>query len=389
MARNLPKFKIQRPQKIAAALLLAFLLQSLYVVSARPLDEQELRTAFASKRSWSSAPLNLSTPGALHSDENALTVRIVALLPKLMQKLHIGEGQGRIYAAPSRWLTRLPFALFGLWLGAALWWVARRLYGNCGGYVALGLYCFSPMMIFYSATARPDILVAWGIFGLVFTAIGVGHTLYAPARMWRLRILLLGAAIGLTAAANLAAAVTGLVLGLAFILYLAPGRRAAGIGVLALSSLIGALLVWANYRFQAAAVENTKISFTVAAGRTAQFLSHPGSWIFVLLFLLCLAIYASWPRARYFGNTAPLLSGCLLFLIMPGHSPAEGFSGFRLPAWGLPFLLVFIGGVSADLLEDRSAWVLRYRRPIAGLLFLMLAANAILSTLAAYHGSSY
>ncbi len=36
-----------------------------------------------------------------------------------------------------RMLLRLPFLLAGLALGASLWYVARRLYGKLGGYVAL------------------------------------------------------------------------------------------------------------------------------------------------------------------------------------------------------------------------------------------------------------
>ena len=68
----------------------------------------------------------------------------------------------------------------GLLLGASLWYVARRLYGNLGGYIALGLYCFSPMAITRSSQIQPDILGAWGAFGLVFTGIAAAHTLYAP-----------------------------------------------------------------------------------------------------------------------------------------------------------------------------------------------------------------
>ena len=40
-----------------------------------------------------------------------------------------------------------PYLFFGVMLGASLWYVARRLYGNAGGYIALALYCFSPAMI--------------------------------------------------------------------------------------------------------------------------------------------------------------------------------------------------------------------------------------------------
>ena len=31
------------------------------------------------------------------------------------------------------WLLRSPFPIFGALLGASLWYVARRLYGNAGG----------------------------------------------------------------------------------------------------------------------------------------------------------------------------------------------------------------------------------------------------------------
>src|SRR5208337_4826495 len=44
-------------------------------------------------------------------------------------------------------LTATPYLFFGVMLGASLWYVARRLYGNAGGYIALALYCFSPAMI--------------------------------------------------------------------------------------------------------------------------------------------------------------------------------------------------------------------------------------------------
>ena len=46
-----------------------------------------------------------------------------------------------------RWLPRLPFLAFGVFLGASLWYVSRRLCGNHGGFLALTLYCFSPSMI--------------------------------------------------------------------------------------------------------------------------------------------------------------------------------------------------------------------------------------------------
>jgi hypothetical protein len=93
---------------------------------------------------------------------------------------------------------------FGVMLGASLWYVARRLYGNAGGYIALALYCFSPAMIVNVAGAQSlgEMGAVWGAFGTVFTAIAVAHTLYAPREVvlwnWR-RILLLGLSLALAA----------------------------------------------------------------------------------------------------------------------------------------------------------------------------------------------
>ena len=79
-------------------------------------------------------------------------------------------------------LARAPYLVFGVLLGASLWYVSRRLYGNAGGYIALTLYCFSPGIIRGSALGftHLEIAAAWGAFGTIFTAIAVAHTLYAP-----------------------------------------------------------------------------------------------------------------------------------------------------------------------------------------------------------------
>ena len=94
-------------------------------------------------------------------------------------------------------LAATPYLFFGVMLGASLWYVTRRLYGNSGGYIALALYCFSPAMIVNVAGAQSggEMGAVWGAFGTVFTAIAVVHTLYAPREVvlwnWR-RILLWG-----------------------------------------------------------------------------------------------------------------------------------------------------------------------------------------------------
>jgi hypothetical protein len=58
-----------------------------------------------------------------------------------------------------------------------------------------------------------------------------------------------------------------------------------------------------------------------------------------------------WPRARYFGNTAPLLVALLCLLLGLGAPHYQGL-GFQLVA--LPFLFVFVSGVCADLLETKQ-----------------------------------
>src|SRR5262249_59966329 len=59
-------------------------------------------------------------------------------------------------AIPRPWLIRMPFVIFGVWLGAALWWVSRRLFDDAGGYVALALYCSSPAMVKISSNVGEE-----------------------------------------------------------------------------------------------------------------------------------------------------------------------------------------------------------------------------------------
>lgn len=60
--------------------------------------------------------------------------------------------------------------------------------------------------------------------------------------------------------------------------------------------------------------------------------------------------YLAWPRARYFGNTAPLLV-VALFLVLGLGTPHYPGLGFQFMA--VPFVFVFVAGIAADLLETR------------------------------------
>ena len=123
-------------------------------------------------------------------------------------------------------LERLPFLLAGCMLGAGLWWVTRRLYGNLGGYTALALYCFSPAVLKACVSPNAEVLAALGVYGGVYTSIGVAHAMLGPRSKWRPRIVLLTAMFGVAAASHIVALPLAALLGLAAMLWVAEGRRA-------------------------------------------------------------------------------------------------------------------------------------------------------------------
>ena len=64
-----------------------------------------------------------------------------------------------------------------------------------------------------------------------------------------------------------------------------------------------------------------------------------------------LIAYLTWPRARYFGNHAPLLVA-VVFLFLAIAMPHHPGLGFQFLA--VPFLFVFVAGVTADLAGDAA-----------------------------------
>jgi hypothetical protein len=263
------------------------------------------------------------------------------------------------------WLERLPFLLFGTLLGASLWYVARRLYGNAGGYIALSLYCFSPEIIRSSSlwAAEPELGAAWGAFGAIFTAIAVAHTLYAPREVvlwnWR-RTMLLGLSVALTVGSQFSLIVVAPA-ALAFMLYLAPARRGAAFVIWIAACSLALLLLYSSYSFHFAiflqGMRHAKFAlFSWRAlgmrGDYLQALMQFGQCGPALALALppALIAYILWSRTRYFGNTAPLLVAAL-FLLMSLASPHYPGFGFQLMA--VPFLMLFVAGISADLLESK------------------------------------
>ena len=365
--------RIRLPQVLAALLLCVFLAQCLWFVARVPLVENEgliLQAGAQQLRGFFTA----ATP------QNSPLISLMAAVPV------VGKDTSNAYLMiRNRWIIRAPFLFIGLMLGGSLWYVARRLYGNAGGYIALILYICSPFLIIRSALLQPDIAAAWGAFGLIFTGIAVAHTLYAPREVvlwnWK-RIVLLGISIGLAIGAQYSV-VWLLLLTIPFMLWLAPVRRGAAIIIFVAACIVGLLVL--SFTF---APHPAEMFSALHHARWGEFdfaqLANPSSYRLIgafyrdnslpalLLLVAAMATYAFWPRTRYFGTTAPLLAAfvcVLLCLVMPQ-------AGGRLFLFvSLPFFYVFIAGVFTDLFETR--FYVPITAMLVGALLVHAAASAM------------
>ena len=299
-------------------------------------------------------------PGGFDPEHSPL-LYLVSAAPLIAWPVHFDPDSASYW----RWLPRLPFLACGVFLGASLWYVARRLCGNAGGFIALTLYCFSPSLIQSSAAwhTEPEIVTAWGAFGTIFTAIAVAHTLYAPREVvlwnWR-RIVLLGVALAIAIGTQFSMIIL-VPMSLAFLLYVAPVRPRAGVVIWVAACFVGFILLFATYFFHAEAFTEsmrhaafwsaTWRGFTVL-GVYKQVAIQIGRSCptFALLLPLSLITSVLWRRTLYFGNTAPLLVAFLFVVLAMAH-PHLGGEGFLLAA--TPFLFIFVSGVLADLMETR------------------------------------
>ena len=387
MGRFLTRERFGPPQWRAGLLLLVFLAQSLWLVrreaqSSAPDAGEHFRIAEGVRQWRGGPPAGTAAAGPFRSSYDLLPPDLeenngydphhsplwylVAAAPRLGWPA-AAEAAG-ITGEPwwtERWLEPVPYLLFGVLLGGSLWYVTRRLYGNAGGYIALTLYCFSPAILRASAlwNAQPEMGAAFGAFGAVFTAIAVAHTLYAPREVvlwnWR-RILLLGVSLTLAVGSQFSL-IWVTPVALVFLLYLAPERRPAALAIWGAACSLALLFLFAAYSFHPATFWQG-MRHAEFLPRTWQALGMAGAYRGVLRRLMegspalviampaTLAAYLAWPRARYFGNTAPLLVA-ILFLVLGLGSPHYPGLGFQLAA--LPFLFVFVAGVSADLLETQ------------------------------------
>jgi hypothetical protein len=387
---NLPAFKFGWPQRLAALLLVLFLSQCLWVISRQQLSTNDYRFARCGREMWERpSPLagyftscgNLNGDGTFGYRVAGLPLSAERLALLAVDKMRTPEN--RVYAAGSlggstwearhelasvKYLLHLPFLFFAIWLGAGLWWVARRLFGNEGGFFALGLYCFCPDIVRYSVVPNNDVLAMWGLYGLVYTAIGVAHAMQGPRRKWRPRIALLVVALGLTAAAHLLAAMIGLLAAAILMMYLAERRRSHVMQILIFSAFGAMVLLFASYTFRLPAFTyiftggSARFWFSLDAVR--GFFASPANAAISVATAVAAILWLGIRRCRYFGNTIPLILALVLFPLVTTQAVSRPW------LWALPFLFTFLGGVFADILETR------YRRLFLVLTGLILVTQA-------------
>jgi len=374
MGTKLPRIKFGRPQQLAALLLLIFLAECLWVVGRQQLSQQDYRYAECGRQMWERpSPLAgyFTTCGNLNGD-GTFAYR-VAGLPLTVQRLvmlgadKLRKPENRLYAQGSlsgstwearhelfsvKYLLHLPFIFFAIWLGGGLWWVSRRLFGNEGGFFALGLYCFCPAIIRSAVIPNNEVLAMWGLYGLVYTAMGVAHAMQGPRHKWRPRIALLTLALGLTAAAHLLAAIIGFIMAVVWMMYLAQRRRSYVMQILVFSAVGAMAILFACYSFRLAPFSYVFTGggarFWFALDGTKRFFLNMTNAPIVVATLVSLILYISTRRCRYFGNTAPLVMVLLLFPLVTTQTVSQPW------LWALPFLFTFLGGVFADVLEMRQ-----------------------------------
>ncbi len=387
-SHRLRKFRLNPPQRIAALLLLALLAQCLWVISRHTLTTEDYRYAQCGREMWErplrpSASARFGVPGYYTTCGNLrdgiLAYRAAGLPLALGARLIEGPDapasasvwELRHELSSIRFLLLLPFTLAAIALGACLWWVARRLFGNAGGYLALWLYCFATPIVDAATHPNNEILAALGLFALLYTAIGVAHAMQGPVRKWRPRIVLLAVIFGFAAAAHWAAMLVGLTLAAGLMVFLAEGRRAYLPTLFLVWPAAAFAFLFACYGFHADAYSYAFRSgaglLWFSLGEARIFLADRRNAGISLAAAAALALWAVHRRSRYFGNTVALGLASLLFVLQTTGVQSRPW------LWAIPFLLLFIGGVFADAFETRQ------RRFFFGLGGLCCAAQAALT----------
>src|SRR6202161_2918695 len=326
MSQFLTRERFGRPQVLAGFLLLGFLAQCgwLLVRGTEPaeIESSQLFRVVEGLQQWSGDSvagtpsverMEAGTPTPPEIEQNdgydpnhSPLWYLLASVPLLGWTGTAESGSFHYWG----WLARVPYLIFGVLLGASLWYVARRLYGNAGGYIALTWYCFSPVILHSSTlySVPPEMSAAWGAFGTIFTAIAVAHTLYAPREVviwnWR-RIVLLGLSLLLAIGSQFSLIVL-VAMTLLFMLWVGHVRPGAVLVIFSAACVVAAILLFATYFFHPHAFAES-MRHAAFWGATWRAFAIPGVYrqvaaglgrscpAFALAMPVALVAYALWP----------------------------------------------------------------------------------------------
>src|SRR5271166_6065346 len=338
LRRFLHSDAFRAPQFVAAGLLFVYLLQCVWLIHIQTLqasvpDSDQALRIHQGLEQWEGGPI-AGTPESLRSEAftgvpsagRAGHLRVRDGYDQDRSPLYYLIAAAPLLLRPGSWLpeslarvaTASPYLFFGVMLGASLWYVARRLYGNAGGYIALALYCFSPAMIANVAGVQSlgEMGGVWGAFGTIFTAIAVAHTLYAPREVvfwnWR-RILLLGLSVALAAGHQFSLGILAVVI-LPVMSWVAPVRPRSVLAIWITAIAVAVVLLFAAYFFEPALfwqgmrharwIDFEPAAFGLSVSyRNALETLGAGSPPLTLALPVAMIVYLGWKRARYFGNT--------------------------------------------------------------------------------------
>ncbi|MDR3753371.1 MAG: hypothetical protein P4K93_07220 [Terracidiphilus sp.] len=391
----LRRFRFNLPQRIAAGLLALFLLQGFWLISRQTLTDIDYQYARCGRETWEKpSPLAgyYTSCGNIH--DGILAYRLAGLpltlnllvergldLVRKPENRVVQESGGELSTWELRHqmthillLLRLPFLFAGFLLGGCIWWVTRRLYGNLGGYTALALYCFSPAVLRACVTPNSEVLAALGIFGGVYTCIGVAHAMQGPVAKWRPRMVLLTAIFGVAAAAHIVALPLAALLGLTAMLWVAEGHRSQALPVVLVAAVGALVLVFACYGFSldaASYVFRSGAGFlSVSLDPARRFFGSLANSGITIAACAAAMLYLGTRKSRYFGNTAPLICALVCMVLIMAGSPGNPW------LWAQPFLLTFVGGVFADAFDvPRGRWAIG----AAGAIVALQAVLCVLS----------
>ena len=96
-------------------------------------------------------------------------------------------GRRAIEIGEVKYLLHLPFIFFAIWLGGVACGGSR---GGCSAtrapfYRSASIASAQPVVQFAVVPNNDDILAMWGLYGLIYAAIGVAHALQGPRRKWK------------------------------------------------------------------------------------------------------------------------------------------------------------------------------------------------------------